>query len=129
MKHSYGAIIADPQGVSIKDNSTGVFGFGRSSITSVSLVADSIYDQVVPEVYTDSEMPVNCKVAAGRDESDFYEAFTNVSRRHCAIVNYLDDVWLCDLGSTQGVFVGRGTPAGVSVGDTLKPKDLIWLLR
>ena len=58
----------------IKDNSTGVFGFGRSSITSVSLVADSIYDQVIPEIYTDSEMPVNCKVAAGRDESDFYEA-------------------------------------------------------
>jgi len=25
-------------------------------------------------IYTDSEMPVNCKVAAGRDESDFYEA-------------------------------------------------------
>ena len=25
-------------------------------------------------MYTDTEMPVNCKVAAGRDESDFYEA-------------------------------------------------------
>ncbi len=74
MKHSYGGIIAEPQGVRIKDNSTGVFGFGRSTITSMSLVADSIYDQVVPEIYTDSEMPVNCKVAAGRDESDFYEA-------------------------------------------------------
>ena len=40
----------------------------------MSLVADSIYDQVIPEIYTDTEMPVNCKVAAGRDESDFYEA-------------------------------------------------------
>jgi hypothetical protein len=38
------------------------------------LIADSIYDQVVPEIYTDSDMPVNCKIAAGRDESDFYEA-------------------------------------------------------
>ena len=74
MKRSYGGLIAEPQGVTIKDNSTGVFGFGRSRITSVSLVADSIYDQIVPEIYTDSEMPVNCKVAAGRDESDFYEA-------------------------------------------------------
>ena len=74
MKRHYGAVIAEPQGVTIKDNSTGVFGFGRSSITSVSLVSDSIYDQVIPEIYTDSEMPVNCKVAAGRDESDFYEA-------------------------------------------------------
>lgn len=74
MKRYFGGIIAEPQGVRIKDNSTGVFGFGRSNITSTSLVADSIYDQVVPEIYTDSEMPVNCKVAAGRDESDFYEA-------------------------------------------------------
>lgn len=32
-------------------------------------------------------------------------ADTNVSRRHCAIVNHLDDVWIYDLGSTQGVFV------------------------
>lgn len=28
-----------------------------------------------------------------------------MSRRHCAIVNYLDDVWIYDLGSTQGMFV------------------------
>ncbi|MCX6630468.1 MAG: hypothetical protein NTW28_22870, partial [Candidatus Solibacter sp.] len=50
-----------------------MWGFGRSPLTSVSLVADSIYDQVLPEIYTDSDMPVNCKMAAGRDESDFYE--------------------------------------------------------
>ncbi len=74
MKHYYGGIIAEPQGVRIKDNSTGVWGFGRSSLTSTSIVAESIYDQVLPEVYTDTAMPVNCKVAAGRDESDFYEA-------------------------------------------------------
>ena len=30
---------------------------------------------------------------------------TDVSRRHCVIVNYLDDVWIYDLDSTQGVFV------------------------
>jgi hypothetical protein len=74
MKKYYGGILAEPQGVRIKDNSTGVWGFGRSSLTSTSIVADSIYDQVLPEVYTDTEMPVNCKIAAGRDESDFYEA-------------------------------------------------------
>jgi len=73
MKRYYGAILAEPQGVRIKDNSTGVWGFGRSTLTSTSLVADSIYDQVMPEVYTDSDMPVNAKMAAGRDESDFYE--------------------------------------------------------
>ncbi|MEN6533106.1 MAG: hypothetical protein ABFD89_05545 [Bryobacteraceae bacterium] len=74
MKRYYGGILAEPQGVRIKDNSTGTWGFGRSPLTSVSLVADSIYDQVLPEIYTDSAMPVNCKIAAGRDESDFYEA-------------------------------------------------------
>ncbi|MCY7289186.1 MAG: hypothetical protein LH624_13270, partial [Cryobacterium sp.] len=71
MKRYYGAILAEPQGVRIKDNSTETWGFWRSPLTSVSLVADSIYDQVMPEVYTDSDMPVNGK--AGRDESDFYE--------------------------------------------------------
>ena len=65
MKRYYGAILAEPQGVRIKDNSTGTWGFGRSPLTSVSLVADSIYDQVMPEVYTDSDMPVNGKLAAG----------------------------------------------------------------
>jgi hypothetical protein len=74
MDNYFGGIIAKPQAVRIKDNSTGVWGFGRSTITSVSLVADSIYDQVVPEIYTDSAMPVNAKLAMGREESDFYAA-------------------------------------------------------
>lgn len=74
MDNYFGGIIAKPQGVRIKDNSTGVFGFDRSTITSVSLVADSIYDQVLPEIYTDSNLPVNAKIASGRDESDFYAA-------------------------------------------------------
>ncbi len=74
MNNYFGGIIAKPQGVRIKDNSTGVWGFGRSTITSVSLVADSIYDQVLPEIYADSPMPVNAKISAGRDESDFYAA-------------------------------------------------------
>ena len=74
MDDYFGGIIAKPQGVRIKDNSTGVWGFGRSTLTSVSLVADSIYDQVLPEIYTDSALPVNAKIASGRDESDFYAA-------------------------------------------------------
>jgi len=74
MDNHFGGITAKPQGVRIKDNSTGVWGFGRSTITSVSLVADSIYDQVLPEIYTDSALPVNAKIASGRDESDFYAA-------------------------------------------------------
>jgi hypothetical protein len=74
MDNYFGGIIAKPAAVRIKDTSTGVWGFGRSTITSVSLVAESIYDQVVPEIYTDSAMPVNAKIAMGREESDFYVA-------------------------------------------------------
>ena len=74
MKRFFGGVLAEPQAVRIKDNSTGTWGFGRSTVTSVSLVAESIYDQVLPEIYTDSNMPVNCKIAAGREEGDFYNA-------------------------------------------------------
>jgi len=74
MKKYHGALPVEPEGVRIKDNSTGTWGFGRSSITSVSIKSESVYDQVVPEIYTDADMAVNCKVASGRDESDFYDA-------------------------------------------------------
>ena len=91
MKHYFGGVIAVPQSVMIKDNSTGTLGFGRSSVTSTSIVSDSVYDQVVPEIYTKdlsftdvngyvtTGMSVNCKIAAGRAEIDFYEAIGIVS--------------------------------------------------
>jgi len=72
--HSFGGIIFPPQGVRIKDNSTGVFGFGRSSMTSVSVVDDTVYQRPIQEIFTDTQMLVNCDVAEGRDESDFYAA-------------------------------------------------------
>lgn len=72
MKRYFWGVYATPQGVRIRDNSTGTWGYGRSPITSVSLIAESIYDQVIPEVYTDVPLPVKGKIAAGRDESDFY---------------------------------------------------------
>lgn len=71
---SFGGVVAEPQSVRIKDNSTGVFGFGRSQFTSVSIADDSVYDRAVQEVYTDEAMLVTCDVAAGRDESDYYSA-------------------------------------------------------
>jgi len=74
MQNHFGGILATPQAVRVKDNSTGVWGFGRSTITSVSLIADSIYAEVVPEIYTNTPMPVNTKIASGRDEGDFYIA-------------------------------------------------------
>lgn len=82
--NQFGGIIAVPQAVRTKDNSTGTWGFGRSPLTSTSLVADSIYDQVVPEIYCNfteapegdwsAGLPINAKIAAGRDEGDFYTA-------------------------------------------------------
>jgi tetratricopeptide (TPR) repeat protein len=41
-------------------------------------------------------------ITVGRlDENRICLTDTNVSRRHCVIVSYLDDVWIYDLGSTQ----------------------------
>jgi hypothetical protein len=72
MERYFGGVIARPQGVNTKDNSSGVFGFGRSAIRSVSLVADSAYGAAIPEVYTDVDIPVKAQIIAGRDEGDFY---------------------------------------------------------
>lgn len=36
MKRYYGAMIAEPQGVTIKDNSTGVFGLGSKTFELMS---------------------------------------------------------------------------------------------
>lgn len=45
-------------------------------------------------------------ITIGRlDESKVCIEDSTVSRRHGAIVNYLDDVWICDLESTCGTFV------------------------
>jgi hypothetical protein len=74
MEPYFGGIAAVPQPVRTKDNSTGVFGFGRSPLTSTSLISDSVFDKVRPRIYTDVEMPVNCLLIEGRDEGDFYTA-------------------------------------------------------
>lgn len=72
MDSYFGGIIAAPQSVYTKDNSSGTWGFGRSPLTSTSIVSNTIYDQILPEIYTDSDFPVPCKIVAGRDEGDFY---------------------------------------------------------
>jgi hypothetical protein len=51
METRFGGIICNPQNVIVKDNSTGVWGFGRSSIQSVSLVSESLYDEILPEIW------------------------------------------------------------------------------
>lgn len=72
--HSFGGLVFPPQFVQIFDNSTGVWGWGRSSMTSVSVVQDTVYQRTLQEIYTDEQMVVSADVAEGRDESDFYAA-------------------------------------------------------
>jgi hypothetical protein len=71
MKLRFGGIIAEVQGIPVKvPGSSG----GRTRITATSIVDETIYDKVVPEIYCDSDMPVNALIATGRDESEFFAA-------------------------------------------------------
>jgi hypothetical protein len=73
MKRYYGGVFATPQGVRIKTG--GTWGkFGRSLVNATSQVAETIYGQPLVQVYTDSDFPVQALLAAGRDESEFYDA-------------------------------------------------------
>jgi len=118
MKRYFGAILGTPQGVNLKDNSTGHWGYGRSPITSVSLIDDGIYDQVIPEIYTDNDMPVNCKILAYRDESEFANALGIVGEGPLGAFSYdwtkhtLDDQ-ICHDRPPMGLRTILGTdPAG-----------------
>ena len=76
---SFGGMMVPALAVNVKDNSTGVFGFGRSTLTSVTVTDDTVYQRSVPEVWTDEAMPINCDVIAGRDEDTFFAALGLVS--------------------------------------------------
>ena len=49
-------------------------GWTKSYIQSVSQVADSVYQRVLQEIYTDKPIKIFCEVAGGRDEGEFYAA-------------------------------------------------------
>ena len=78
--HSFGGIAARPQKVSISDNSTGLMGFARKTITPTSQVNDSLWGAPLPEIWHNDDgvvqraLPVKCSIAVGREESDFYIA-------------------------------------------------------
>jgi hypothetical protein len=74
MSRFFGGIQINRQQVKIKDNSTGTWGFGRRMLSPISIVNEGAQGQVLQEIYTDREMPVNCLVVAGRDESEYFTA-------------------------------------------------------
>jgi hypothetical protein len=79
VKLSFGGQILTPQAVQIKDNSTGVMGFGRDLVTPTSQINDTIYGGTLSEIWHHDDgipqrgLPVQCRLADGREESDFYE--------------------------------------------------------
>jgi len=50
----FGAQQADPQGVVIKDDSTGFLGFGRNTVTATSIISDTVWGLALPEIWCNS---------------------------------------------------------------------------
>jgi len=80
MSKYFGGHPAEPQGVVIKDNSTGLWGIGRSTVTATSIISDTVWGNALQEIWCNDDGDpgkafwVNCMIAAGRDESDYYDA-------------------------------------------------------
>ena len=76
---SFGGLVVPEQGVRIKDSTTGVMGWGRSWMTSVTITSDTIYQNPLQEIWTNEAMLVDAPLMGGRDENDFYAAIGMVS--------------------------------------------------
>lgn len=74
----HGGVPAKPQGVMVRNTLPGVFGHGRSPLSYVSIVGETIFGQVIPEIFTDTPMKAPGFIAAGRDESEYYNALIAV---------------------------------------------------
>jgi len=76
----FGGHQADPQGVVIKDNSTGFLGFGRNTVTATSILSDTIWGLALPEIWCNSggnplyAFLANALMVAYRDESDYADS-------------------------------------------------------
>jgi len=76
---SFGGVAPPHQAFQTKDSSTGVMGWGRSWITSVSITSDTIFQNVLQEVWTNEAMLIDAPIICGRDEDTFYAALGMVS--------------------------------------------------
>ena len=118
----FGAQQADPQGVVIKDDSTGFLGFGRNTVTATSIISDTVWGLALPEIWCNSGgNPLFAFLATAlmvdyRDESGYADSlgilgagplggFTAVDGRHergrLPIRGRADGRWL-PLAGSQG---------------------------
>ncbi|MGD0497537.1 MAG: hypothetical protein ABSC23_03775 [Bryobacteraceae bacterium] len=80
MSRWFGGQQSDPQGVYIKDDSTGFLGFGRNSVTSTSIISETIWGMTLQEIWCNSGgNPLYAFMAtplmvAYRDESTFADS-------------------------------------------------------
>jgi hypothetical protein len=76
----FGGHPASPQGVNIKDNSTGTWGIGRNTVTATSIVSDSVFGFALQEIWCNGQgdptkaLWTKAMIVAVRDESDFVDA-------------------------------------------------------
>lgn len=74
MDSYFGGQYVGIQSAQIKDNTTGKWGMGRTSITATSITNQSAYGMPVPEIYTDVDLETKALIVSGREEGDFYGA-------------------------------------------------------
>src|SRR5579884_3855590 len=80
MARYFGGQQADPQGVVIKDDSTGFLGFGRNTVTATSIISDTVWGLALPEIWCNSggnplyAFMVTALMVAYRDESTFADS-------------------------------------------------------
>ena len=76
----FGGHQADPQGVVIKDDSTGFLGFGRNTVTATSILSDTVWGLALPEIWCNSggnplyAFIASALMVAYRDESGYADS-------------------------------------------------------
>jgi len=76
----FGGQQADPQGVTILDNSTGFIGFGRNVVTATSIISETIWGMALPEIWCNSggnplyAFMANALMVSYRDESTYADS-------------------------------------------------------
>ena len=80
MSPYFGAQQADPQGVIIKDDSTGFMDFGRNTVTATSIISDTVWGLALAEIWCNSggnplyAFLATALMVAYRDESTFADS-------------------------------------------------------